>query len=307
MPLLNQGLLVAAVRMSTPLLLAATGELVAEEAGILNLSVEGMMLTGALSGFLATYFTGSLWLGWIAALAAGASLALVFAFFSITLRCHQVIVALGVNLMASGGTAFCYRALFGLAATTPEIATADPIPIPGLGSFPWLGPILFRHDLLVYLGFLAPLAAGLVLYHTPWGAMIRSVGDNPAAAECAGVSVVRVRYLATAAGGAMAGLAGSYFSTVDLNVFIEDMTGGAGWIAVAIVIFGNWRPAGILGAALFFGAAEALQLRLQAAGVAIPREFIIMLPYILTLAALAGLGRRSHPPAQLCIPFARQR
>jgi simple sugar transport system permease protein len=305
MAVFTQGLLVATVRLSTPLLLAATGELIAEESGVLNLGVEGMMLTGALSGFLATYFTGSLWMGWLAAVAAGAGLALVFGYFTITLRCHQVIVALGINLLASGGTAFCYRTLFGLAASTPKVATAEPIPIPGLASIPWLGPILFHHDLLVYLAFAAPWIASLVLYHTSWGAIIRSVGDNPRAAESVGVPVLRVRYLATAAGGAMAGLGGSYFTTVDLNVFIENMTGGAGWIAVAIVIFGNWRPLGVLGAALFFGAAEALQLRLQIAGTGIPRELIVMLPYVLTLVALCGKIRRSNAPSKLCIPYVR--
>jgi simple sugar transport system permease protein len=305
MAVFSQGLLVATVRLSTPLLLAATGELIAEESGVLNLGVEGMMLTGALSGFLATYFTGSLWIGWLAAVAAGACLALVFGYFSITLRCHQVVVALGINLLASGGTAFCYRTLFGLAATTPEVATASPIPIPGLSSIPFLGPILFQHDLLVYLAFAAPCIASLVLYRTPWGAIIRSVGDNPRAAESVGIPVNLVRYLATATGGAMAGLAGAHFSTVELNVFLEDMTGGAGWIAVAIVIFGNWRPLGILGAALFFGAAEALQLRLQGAGTGLPREFVVMLPYVLTLVALCGKLRRSNTPRQLCVPYIR--
>lgn len=299
------GFLVAAIRLGTPLLLAATGELLAEEAGVLNLGVEGMMLTGALTGFLGAFYTGSILAGWLAAMAAGAALAVAFGFFAITLRCHQVIVSLAINLLAVGGTGFCYRTLFSFAAKTPEITPAAPVVIPLLSRIPWAGPVLFRHDLLVYTAFLLPVLAWYFLFRTHAGAGWRAVGENPRAADSQGIPVRRVRYAAVVTGGALAGLAGAYFSTVDLNVFLEEMTGGAGWIAVSMVIFGNWRPAGIVAAALIFGGAEALQLRLQGAETGIPREFIVMIPYLLTLVALASKFRSSRNPRQLGVPYVR--
>jgi ABC-type uncharacterized transport system permease subunit len=299
------GFLVATVRLSTPLLIAATGEMFAERGGILNLGVEGMMLTGALAGFLGAYFTGSLILGWLTALLAGGIVALVFAFFAITLRCHQVIVALGLNLLLVGGTGFCYRTLFKYAASTPQVTVASAMAVPFLSRVPWLGPILFQHSLLVYFAFFLPGMAWWVLFRTDWGTMLRAVGENPLAADAVGVRVQVMRYSGTLIGGMMAGLAGAYLSTVDLNVFLEGMTGGIGWIAVAIVIFGNWNPFGILFASLLFGGAQALQLRLQLAGIGLPRELIVMLPYLLTLVALAGAVRKSNAPSQLCIPYFR--
>jgi ABC-type uncharacterized transport system permease subunit len=299
------GFLAAAVRLSIPLLLASTGELVAERAGILNLGVEGMMLNGALFGFLGAYFSGSLWIGWLAAMLAGAMVAALFAFFGITLRSHQVIVALGINLLALGETSFLYRRIFGLATLTPEITPARLLSIPLLDKIPVLGPVLFKQTLLAYLAFLWPLIVWLLLFRTPLGLSLRAVGENAFAADTVGIRVNAIRYGATIFGGVLAGLGGAYLSTVALNVFLENMTGGAGWIAVAVVIFGNWSPWGVVLAALTFGGAEALQLRLQTSSIALPREFIVMFPYILTLVALASLIRRSHSPAQLSIPFSR--
>jgi ABC-type uncharacterized transport system permease subunit len=301
------GFLAATVRLSVPLLLASTGELVAERAGILNLGVEGMMLHGALFGFLGAYFSRSLWIGWLAAMLAGALLAGLFAFFGVTLRAHQVIVSLGINLLAWGETGFLYRRIFGLAAFTPQITAARAIPVPVLDQIPVVGPVLFQQPALAYAAFLLPVLVWLLLFRTPLGLTIRSVGENAFAADTVGIPVNAVRYAATIFGGLLAGLGGAYFSTVTLNVFLENMTAGAGWIAVAIVIFGNWNPWGVLLGALLFGGAEALQLRLQTSGAALPREFIVMLPYILTLLALAGFLRRSSAPAQLCVPFRRNR
>jgi simple sugar transport system permease protein len=301
------GFLVAAIRLSTPLLLAATGELVAERAGVLNLGVEGMMLSGALCAFLGVYFTGLLWFGWLVAMIAGALMAVIFAYFAITLRSHQVIVGLGINLLAAGSTGFAYRTLFGIGSATPQIPSTSILPIPLLSDIPYLGPLLFQHTLLVYLAFCLVLPVWWVLFRTPLGLTLRAVGEKAHAADTAGINVHLVQYSATAFGGALAGLAGAYLSTVALNVFLEGMTGGAGWIAVAIVIFGNWHPLGIVAAALTFGGAEALQLRLQSSGLDVPREFIVMLPYVLTIVALAGAVRRSNPPAQLCIPYQRGR
>lgn len=299
------GFFIAAIRLSTPLLLAALGEMIAEKSGVLNLGVEGMMLTGALFGFLGAYYTGSLGAAWLIAMLAGAMMAMVFCYFAITLRCHQVIVALGVNMLALGMTGFVYRWFFGLASMAPQITVAKPIAIPVLSQIPYVGPLFFNHTLLVYIAYgLAPVL-WYIIAKTPIGLTLRAVGEKAVAADTVGIRVNRVRYLATMTGGALAGLAGAYLSTVALNVFLEGMTGGAGWIAVAIVIFGNWNALGIVMAALTFGAAQALQLRLQNAGVEIPREFLIMLPYVLTLVALAGIVRRSSPPAQLCIPYTR--
>jgi simple sugar transport system permease protein len=299
------GFLAATVRLSTPLLLAASGELVTERAGVLNLSIEGMMLNGALFGFLGAYFSGSLFVGWLAGMLAGALLALLFSFFAITLRSHQVIVALGINLLALGETSFLYRKIFGLATLTPQIKPALPHPIPTLSHIPLLGPVLFDQTILTYAAFLFPPLVWIFLYKTPAGRSLRAVGENAVAADSVGVDVQCIRYLATIFGGLLAGLAGAYLSTVALNLFLENMTGGAGWIAVTIVIFGNWSPLGIALAALTFGGAEALQLRLQSSGIGVPREFIVMFPYLLTLVALSGFVKRSKSPAQLCIPFIR--
>jgi general nucleoside transport system permease protein len=300
------GFMIATIRLSTPLLIAATGELLTERAGVLNLGVEGIMLVGALCGFLGAYETGSVAIAWTAAGLAGATAAAVFCLFAVTLRAHQVIVALGINLAALGTTGFVYRKLFGLATTAPQIDAAPLVPLPWLSDLPVIGTVLFTHTLAVYAAFaLVPLVWWLIDC-TALGLTLRAVGENADAADAAGVRVQLVRYGATLVGGALAGFAGAYLSTVLLNVFLEGMTGGAGWIAVAIVIFGNWTPLGIMLAALTFGGAQALQLRLQSAGFPIPREFIIMLPYILTLVALAGIVRRSRAPAQLCIPFSRK-
>lgn len=299
------GFLVATIRLSTPLLLAALGELIAERAGVLNLGVEGMMLTGALFGFLGVHYSGSLMVGWGLAIVAGAAVALIFAVFAISLRCHQVIVALGINLLALGGTGFLYRLLFGVSAAAPQIVPAGPLEIPFLAGLPFIGEVLFRQTPIVYVTFALVPVVWYVIHKMPIGLTVRSVGENALAADTVGIRVQAVRYAATLVGGGMAGLAGAYLSTTSLNVFLEGMTGGTGWIAVAIVILGNWRPLGILLGSLMFGGAMALQLRLQNAGIAIPREFIVMLPYILTLVALTGLVRRSNPPALLCIPFVR--
>lgn len=299
------GFLVATIRLSTPLLLAALGELIAERAGVLNLGVEGMMLTGALFGFLGVHYSGSLLVGWGLAIVAGAAMALVFAIFAISLRCHQVIVALGINLLALGGTGFLYRLLFGVSSTAPQIVPAGPLDIPLLSEIPVIGEVFFQQTPLVYVTFALVPLVWYVIHKTPVGLTLRSVGENALAADTVGIRVQAVRYAATLIGGGMAGLAGAYLSTTSLNVFLEGMTGGTGWIAVAIVILGNWSTVGIMLGSLMFGGAMALQLRLQNAGIAVPREFIVMLPYILTLVALTGLVRRSSPPALLCIPFFR--
>lgn len=301
------GFLGSSIRLSVPLILAATGELVAEQAGVLNLSVEGMMLTGALAGFLGVHLSGSLLVGWAAATLSGMAMAAVFGWLTIGLRTHQVITALGLNLLALGATGFVYRALFGLSAVTPHIEPAHVWAVPLLSRIPGLGEVFFRQTPLAYLAFLLPPVIGWLLFRTPLGLTVRAVGENAGAADAAGISVPAVRLAATLTGGSLAGLAGAYYSTTTLNVFLENMTGGAGWIAVAIVIFANWKPGGVVLGALIFGGAEALQLRLQAGGAGVPHEFIVMLPYVLTLLALAGLGRKSRAPGQLCVPFARAR
>jgi ABC-type uncharacterized transport system permease subunit len=299
------GLLAATIRLGTPLLLAATGELVTERAGLLNLSVEGMMLTGALAAFMGAYFTGSLCLAWLIAMLAGSLVALLFACLTVTLRTNQVIAALGINLLAVGGTGFLYRSVFGLATLTPQIHPAGAVKIPGLSHLPVAGPVLFAQSPLVYLSLVILCLVSWILQRTPLGLTIRAVGENAIAADTSGIPVDAIRYGAVLFGGALAGLGGAYLSTVALNVFLEGMTGGAGWIAVAMVIFGNWKSTGILLAALAFGGAQALQLRLQTAGINVPREFIVMIPYLLTLIALAGVVKRSRAPAQLGVPYDR--
>jgi general nucleoside transport system permease protein len=299
------GLLTATVRMAVPLLLAALGELLAQRAGILNVGVEGIMLAGALAAFLGAFFTGHAYLGVMFAAVVGASFAWTHAYFSIALRADQAVSGIALNLVAFGLTTFVFRSTFGLTAGPPTTAGLVEVPIPLLSDLPIVGTILFRHNLLVYVAFLLVPLLSLMLFHTRFGLQVRAVGENPLAAECMGISVHRIRYLCTVIGGMLAGLAGSVLSLGLLNLFQEGITGGRGFIALAVVVFGNWNPLGALMGALIFSVSDALQLRLQALGVAVPHQLLLMSPYLVTLVTIVGVTGRSKPPAALAAPYRR--
>ncbi len=292
-------LLAATWRLATPLLYAALGGLFTERAGILNIGLEGMMLLGAFSGFVAATWTGQASWGLLAAVLSGVLSGLLFALFTVTLRANAIIVGTALNMVASGLTGFLFRAWFGAWLAVPAYAAFAPLALPGLSRWPLLGPIFFQHNGLVYIAVLLVPLAGYVLYRTSFGLALRAVGEYPPAAHTAGVSVAGVRYAAILLSGVLAALGGAYLSLAYSNQCVEEMTSGRGFIALAVVILGRRAPGGVLGAALLFGLCYALQLRLQSeANQYVPYQIMQALPYVMTIAALL-LWRRgvaSPPP-----------
>jgi simple sugar transport system permease protein len=299
------GLLQATLRTTTPLLLAALGELYSERSGVLNIGLEGIMLIGTLVGFLVSYFTGNAWLGVLAGSLAGSLIALIHAVLSVTMGVSQVVSGVGINILCVGLSMTIYRVVFGPSLIKAPMATGlQPVHLPVLSDLPVIGPVLFQQLPLVYIAFaLAPIT-WFVLFRTELGLKIRAVGEHPLAAETVGVSVAGIRYFTVLLCGFLTGMAGTFLSLGLLNIFLDNMTAGRGWIALAVVILGRWSPFGILGAALFFGFADAIQLRLQALGFNVPYQFLLMIPYVLTMLALiSAVGRRSAAPGALGKPF----
>jgi simple sugar transport system permease protein len=297
-------LLEAAVRLAAPLLLAALGELVVERAGVVNIGIEGMMLVGAFAAFAAAAATGSPALGAVAAVAAALALGALFAGFAVVARADQIVVGTALNLLALGATGLGLRAAFpGGASDAPGVAEAA---LPALGGVPLLGPLLFRQSAYVWLGLALCAGVAAFLARTRAGLVLRAVGEAARAADAEGVPVPAVRCAAVLFGAAAAGLAGSILTLSQSHVFTEGMTAGRGFIALTIVIFGRWHPAGALGAALFFGLASALQFRLQARGLGVPYPLFLMFPYAVTLAVLAFASGGARAPADLGRPYARE-
>jgi len=284
---------------STPLLLAALGETVAERAGVINIGLEGILLTGAFSGMAGSYFTGSPTVGLLLGGVSGMLLALLFAGLTVGLGADQIIIGVSLNLLAVGLTGVLYRGLFGVTGQALTVSTFSPLSPPLLNSIPFVGYVLFHHTALVYFALLLVPISGFLLFHTRAGLQLQAVGDHPQAAETLGISVASTRTIAVMIEGVLGGIAGSYLSLAYSNTFIEGMSAGRGFIALAIVIFGRWRPWGVLAGALFFGAATALQFHIQALGSALPYQWVLMLPYILTLVTLAIAGTRIAPPLAL--------
>ena len=296
------GLLAATLRIATPILFAGLGEVFAERAGVLNLGIEGIMLIGALLGFIAAYLSGSLWVGLLAAMLTGLLAGLLMGWLAVTLGLNQHVSGLGVTLLASGLALFFFRVLFKGSANPPRIEPFQQI------SLPWLGPVapIFEQYGLTYLVFLLVPLAAWVLSRTTFGLWIRSVGENPEAADTAGVHVARVRYAALAISGILMGLGGAFLSLAQLGTATFGIVAGRGWVAIAIVIFGNWQPGKVLLGALLFGGVEALQLRLRAIGLQVPYQLLLALPYLATIAALALAGRNASYPAALLKPYRRE-
>lgn len=304
-PLLIVGLLQAAVRMSAPLSIGAMGELLSERSGVLNIGIEGTMLLGAFAAFTTVYGTGNLLLGMLVAVIVGVIAHLVFALLTVTLRADQVTCGMGLYLLGLGLTFFYFRLIFGTPVVPPTIDTFPIVKIPILSDIPILGEILFQHYALVYVALLLVPIFWIILFRTNLGLKIRAVGENPLAADTAGINVFRIRYLCLIISGMMCGMAGAFFTTSYYNMFLHNITAGRGFIAIAIVILGSWNPYKALAGALLFGGAEALGLRLQAIGFALPYQFSLMLPYILTVVVLLLVSRKANVPATLCIPYKR--
>lgn len=301
------GLLQATLRTATPLLLAALGEMLSERSGVLNIGLEGTMLIGSLFGFLVANQTGNTWLGILAGGIAGLLIALIHAVLSVTLSVNQTVAGVGINILCLGISMTVYRTVFGMASSgVPTAPAQQPIYIPVLSDIPVIGPVLFQQMPLVYIALALVPLSWLILYKTEFGLSLRAVGEHPLAAETLGVNVARMRYTAVLLGGFLTGIAGTFLSLGLLNIFLDNMTAGRGWIALAVVIFGKWEPKGVLGAALLFGLAQAFQLRLQSTGLDIPYQFLLMAPYVLTVIALVGAVGRSIGPAALAKAYTRE-
>ena len=274
-------LLASLMVASTPILFAAIGELIAERAGVLNLGVEGMMIIGAAAGFIAAYTTGNPWLGFFMAAVVGAALSMIFAVLTQLLLSNQVATGLALTLFGLG-----FASLLGQAYVGKSAPSFPDWHIPGLSEIPVVGPILFKHDPMVYVSLLLVIAVWFFLNRTRAGLILRAVGESHDSAHALGYKVVRVRMLAIAFGGACAGLGGAYLSLVRVPNWTEGITAGAGWIALAIVVFASWRPGRVLAGAYLFGGVAVLQLNLQAAVIAIPVEILSMSPYVITIVVL---------------------
>jgi simple sugar transport system permease protein len=292
------GFLAAAVRVATPLLLAATGETVTERAGVINLGLEGMMLAGALAATLGASAAGP-WTGLALAVLAGMLLAAAFAAIAIGARADQIIAGTALTLGAVGLTGTIYRHAYGTGGAGLALPTLAPVPIPLLSRVPILGPALFDQPAPTYLALVALPVVWWVLFRTRPGLALRATGEGAAMARAAGVRTGLVRTAATIVGGGFAGLAGATLVLAQVGTFAEKMTAGRGYVAIAIVVLGRWHPAGVAIAALLFGAATALQYVFQALGLAVPYQLFLMLPYVLTLLALAGAVGRVRAPADL--------
>lgn len=301
-------LLAAGVRMAMPILLAATGEELAERSGMLNINLEGQMLMGAFASFVAGFYTHSLPLALLAGLTAGALSALLMSVACITWHAQQTVAGITLNMFALGFTSFWYRVAFGVTTSPPkaDLAGSGVQAIPLLSGIPVLGPVLFSQNFLFYAAVAIVAGMYFLIFRTRLGLKIRSAGEYPRAAETMGVNVARVRYLSMAACGALAGLGGAFLSIVSLNRFVDNITASRGFIALAIVIFGKWNPWLVLVGALFFGTVDALQLRLQAIGLNVPYHLMLMLPYALTVVVMVLTAGKSESPAALGQDYERE-
>jgi general nucleoside transport system permease protein len=299
-------ILAASITAGTPILFAALGELITERAGITNLGVDGMMLIGAATGFMASVTFHNPWLGVCVALIAGALMALIHAYLTITLRANQVVSGLALALFGSGLSSYLGKAYVGM---RPE-QTFEKLPIPFLSKIPILGSVLFKQDALVYLSYALVFLAAFYLYKTRAGLFLRALGENPSALDAVGVNVFGLRYIYVIIGGALAGLGGAYLSLAYAPCWLENMTAGRGWIAVALVIFALWDPWRALVGSYLFGGIDALGFHLQVLGVPVSIFLLNMLPYIFTILVLILVlikrGGRLAAPQSLGIPYDRE-
>ena len=301
-------LIAAAIRIATPLLFAALGGILSERAGVFAVGLEGMMLTGAFAGVVATHTLGSAAAGVLASALGGAALGAVVAVATARFYADQMVTGLAVNILALGLTSFLLRGLFGRGeAPTIRVPTLTAVPIPLLADMPGLGPLLFRQPVLTYVGLAMVVGIFVFLRRTRAGLTLRAVGENPVAAFAGGADPVRIRQLAVIAGGALAGIGGAVLSLQQVGTFTDGMTSGRGYLALAAIIVGRWAPGGALVGCLLFGAADALQLRVQGLRLPVSSYVIQMLPYLVSLAVLAGMGRGARLPAAIGVPFVRER
>lgn len=299
--------LAATIRMATPIALAGLGETISEKSGVINIGVEAIMLSGAFFSFLAVFSTGSVVLGLLFGILGGVGASMLHAFLSMRCKANQTIAGLALNFLFLGLTSFLFLMKFGQTTTLPSITVIQTVTIPLLSRLPLLGEALFNQDPFVYLMLVLVLLTWILFYKTEWGVILHAVGENPRAADTAGINVNNVRYLACFANGILGGLGGTYLSLVKLGFFMENLTAGKGYIALVTVILGRRNPLGVVGAALVIGSAEALQIRLQTMGTSIPSQAFSMLPYVVTVIVLLFSIGRNQDPSSLGIPYERDK
>ncbi|MGO9057736.1 MAG: ABC transporter permease [Candidatus Binataceae bacterium] len=293
------------IMTAAPLLLAALGELLVEESGVINVGIEGIMLTGAFAAMAAAYFTGSIVAGLCCSALAAVAMSAVFAVLAVNLAVNQVVAGTALDIFALGLTGVFYRRIFGVTGQALIVRTLKQIRLGWLARIPLLGTALFDQNLLVYLAFALVPVVWLLLYRTRYGLGLRAAGERPDAADAMGLGVYRLRWQAILISGVLTGLSGAYLTLGYANTFVEGMTAGRGFIALAIVILGQWRPLGVAAASVLFGAALALQFTLQAANTGIPYQLFLALPYVLTLLVLTLFHGPDRAPSALGAPYLR--
>ena len=291
------------VRMMMPILIAAMGLVFSERAGILNIGAEGILLIGAFMGYLGVVRTGSLWLGLLWAIGAGAIVGVIYAFMVVTLQADQTVVGTALNMLGLGISTTLLRITFGVGGDMPMVDAFKNIHIPVLTDIPVIGGIFFDYNILVYLYLAILLVNNFVMFKTKLGLKIRAVGENPRACDTLGINVYRIRYGTIIYSTMLCGAAGAYLSTAQTSIFVENMAAGRGFMALSAVVFGRYKPLGVLGACLVFGAGQSLQVKLAAMSTGIPDELLRTVPYVLTVLALVILGKKSACPAASTVPY----
>jgi len=301
-----EAFLTSTIAMATPILLAALGELIVEESGVLNIGIEGAMLAGAFFGLAAAYFSGSLVLGLSAAVAAAVTMNALLAALVVNLAVNQVVAGTALDILAAGLTGVFYRRLFGITGKAFTVTAIQSIPLGPLAQIPVIGPVLFEQNALVYGAFVMVPLTAFVVRHTRYGLRLRAAGERPEAADALGLNVYRLRWESLLIAGVLTGLAGAYLTLAYTNTFVEGISAGRGFVALAVVIVGRWNAYGIAAASLLFGAAMGLQFELQASGAALPYQLFLALPYALTLIVLALVGGQAQAPSALGERYVRQ-
>ncbi|AZO96012.1 ABC transporter permease [Halocella sp. SP3-1] len=289
----------AAIRMTTPLALAAMGGTFSERSGIVNIGLEGMILSGAFAGVLGSFYTGNPWIGVLLAAVAGGLMAALFAIFTIKYKANHVVTGVGLNILALGATTWLMQVLWGSRGSSPTVKGLGEISLPLLKDIPVIDRLLGSQSPLVYLMFILVVAGWILLFKTPLGLRIRMTGEHPEAADTLGIDIKKIQYFSVILSGALSGLGGAYLSLGQLNWFSMNMSAGRGYMALAANTFGQWNPLGGLGASFLFSFTDAVQMRLQGLNLGIANEIIQMLPYLLTVIVLAGAVVRSRPPQAL--------
>jgi simple sugar transport system permease protein len=295
----------AAIRIASPLIFATLGELICERAGVLNLGIEGIMVAGAFAGWMAVYSGTGLWTGACVAMLVGMLFGLLHSTLTVPFGLSQHVVGLGVTLLATSSTYYAYRLVLPEVTSPPKIEAFQPFEIPILSDIPLLGPALFSQTPLTYLAFILVGVVGVVLYRTPLGLAVRAAGENPAAVAAQGLSVTAIRMGAVTVGSGLMAVGGAFLTMSAFDSFFFEMVNGRGWICIALVVFGSWRPGKALLGAVLFAAFDALQIRVQqtSLGTQIPYQVFLMMPYILSIFALILMSRRAEVPAALMVPF----